>query len=170
MIKDCKRLIRIKIKLAGDSFIQLHRQCDLTLLKNIRKVIRENQGNLFIIQPHISKPTDKTHTNAIRIFWVTIPLLSICEDRLVREKLLLFSFGRRGILHTTCKQNRLLKEEFWRRRHKFTKGGRNYTMTCTAFNLTPLSIILKQRKWGPGQTACIWNKEKTYKTYQNKKN
>ena len=43
-------------------------------------------------------------------------------------------------------------------------------MTFTAFNLTPLQYHLKQKILGTEHTVCIWKKETTYKTYQNKKN
>jgi len=69
-------------------------------------------------------------------------------DRLVRESYCFFSFGRRGILHTIWKWVRLLKEESDRKKHKCTKRGRNYTMTCTTFNLTPLQYHLETKDTG----------------------
>lgn len=130
--------------------------------------MERNSGQCFIIQPHISKPTDKIHTNAIRIFWVTISSVSICEDRLVRESYTFFLFDEEAFC--TLTGNEL---GYWRRSldvgsTSVRKDGETTQWLVRLLTSLLCSINLKQRIWGPGHTACIWKKEKTYKTYQEK--
>lgn len=159
--------MRIKIQLTGDKFIRLRRQIDRLILKNIREVIcGEKFGAIVLSFSPISRnlQTKYTPMQLESSGFFGSDMWNPASPR----KLLLFSFGRRGILHTIWNWTRLLKEESGRWKLNCTKRGRIYTMTCTAFNLTALQLSSLNKGYVGQDTQHAYEKGKNIQNISRK--